>query len=231
MSKAEYIFPKEGNNMLSISYSKGSVFWALSEIMNGNTVAKDSFVFKKSGEDKISYTDTDDGWRELGHYMLSIGEFVAKYMAKGDCFEPCEDVTLINVKVGDWVVDWDGSYSEIRGIGSSMLSLRGAGEASTYTMPIKVAHVRLAPASLNPDFSKAKVGDEVFTMDDGYKKITVVDGVLIPIYAGNSWFDVKGFPYPSHKYGHPTLFHSHHQAKAYYDELFLQIEKERKNNA
>ncbi len=86
------------------------------------------------------------------------------------------------------------------------------------------------------DLSKAKAGDCLFSIIDGFVKVAGVNRdikvVLVKpndcVYEEFSFDGVAIYPMSREN---PVLFNSLEEAKAYYDELFLQIEKERKNNA
>lgn len=86
---------------------------------------------------------------------------------------------------------------------------------------------QFTPASLTPDFSNAKVGDECFSAADGVSVITgITNGYYIDIEGNDYAFYSDGMYGRNDKY--PTLFNSFAQFMGYWAEEGLKMKGEKK---
>lgn len=108
--------------------------------------------------------------------------------------------------------------------GDNYLRLRLAGSESCFVkdhMDITI----YAPASLTPDFSNAKEGDECFSVEEGVCEImqSKSDKLIAAMNEDGGWdaFTKEGKLEPESK--HPLLFNSFAQFQAYWAERALEM--------
>lgn len=123
---------------------------------------------------------------------------------------------------GQWYVIGNDyyEYNEVRctGLNDNLHWFRKAGELNETPFGDPIA----TPASLTPDFSNAKVGDECFSAADGVSVITgITNGYYIDIEGNDYAFYSDGMYGRDDKY--PTLFNSFAQFISYWAEEGLKM--------
>ncbi len=103
--------------------------------------------------------------------------------------------------------------------------MRQAGGNGRTVIEILSLFDMLIPASLTPDFSKAKEGDECFSVEEGICKImhSNIDNLIAAMNKSGGWdaFTKDGKLEPEST--HPLLFNSFAQFKAYWAEKALEM--------
>lgn len=117
------------------------------------------------------------------------------------------------------------------------IRMRQAGSLMHYNIDLFNSNM-LIPASLNPDFSNAKVGDECFSPILSHCQIADIDGDW-ELYGDTNRFDVSEiyvkqkhtnnymYYYPPRMGHHPSLFNSFAQFQAYWAEQALEMATQR----
>lgn len=125
-------------------------------------------------------------------------------------------------KTGQWAI-CDGAYVQIEqpAYRRGLMVCRIAGSDRRKCISIK----RLTPATLIPDFSDAKAGEECFSVEEGICKIMdgKSDSLIAAMDKDGGWdaFTMNGKIEPEST--HPLLFNSFAQFKAYWAEQALDM--------
>ncbi len=216
---------------------KGSNLWAYKKLLDGETLCivnsnlYKEYIFKMRDNTVITlnkYTEKEVGY---GDTAISFMDYYED--SKFDIFTDDREF-----KVGDWFVNDKDEYYVIENIDYEhkkdiIILLRAAGtDKPLITVSEENLFREYKKSSLNPDFSKAKKGDEVFLYGFGKTKILSVDennneviinGNLYDRIYRNLSFTIEGKTESFEKYS--ILFQSVGQAKAFYNEMFRRFDK------
>lgn len=131
-------------------------------------------------------------------------------------------------KAGDWLRGLNHGFYKmvVKILEDDKILLRepGAYREDGYVGTKSIVEINYELATLVPDFSDATVNDKAFSYRMGEVKISHVDKEQRKIKVGNCLFNLDGKNDDHDK--HPTLFHGYAQAKAYFDEMYEEMEKE-----
>jgi len=124
---------------------------------------------------------------------------------------------------GQWYTNGESYYQHCSNQqGIDFFRLAGVKDEEIWLTNEQLA--KLTPASLTPDFSKAKVGDSCFCATLGNKKIDAADAscAFVHIDLGQDTHEAFYLNGKAHENDiHPTLFNSFAQFMAYWDEWKL----------
>lgn len=141
-------------------------------------------------------------------------------------------------KSGDWIRDKRGNYYQVSSYisNSGVYTLRKAGQDYVYVHKEYGSIEDFELTTLEPDFSNAKMCDDVFSTHYGYAKVHAISP--LPKGQYRMWLHVPSRKSSGHyleevlsdnkstmttgEY-YPTLFHDHHQAQAYFGEIFRKM--------
>lgn len=214
---------------------EGSREWALWKMLNGEMVHMSRFPYKAL--DGEIYCINSAG--EI--YPATSYQLWLENKAK-DGWKIYEEPKF---KAGDWVrCKYYNTYHQICEVHKGTIVHRQAGlprHNDAYKEHCTdVFEVETEPASIEPDFSNVEIGDECFSLFYGKCKINAISNTDEPGYRicqeyrigiapCNGILDtikhrVDGKLFKEASY--PQLFNDHHQAKAYFDELFRKLDEE-----
>lgn len=231
----KYIY--DGEDIVSIVFDEGSVYWAIKQMIDGKVVRK------KGGRTIYESCSSNDRVRLLPEVApfhtdldctISMEEFIAKNLLVSD-FEIYQKPKF---KSGDWIRDKRGNYYQVSSYisNSGVYTLRKAGQDYVYAHEEYGSIEDFELTTLEPDFSNAKMCDDVFSTHYGYAKIHAISP--LPEGQYRMWLHVPSRKSSGHyleevlsdnkstmttgEY-YPTLFHDHHQAQAYFGEIFRKM--------